>query len=183
MAQNQTEHPDDIVRLSEKFTPLILAHQDYLHSFILSLVPNFSDADDIFQETLFIMCRKFDEFEPGSNFLAWSLNIARKNVMNFRRKQKKQQTNFCPETLQKLIERTSQLKNRHVENRMQALEKCIEKLNKKDRELMKLRYSLGLKTELISQKINRSSESIYHSFSRIIKNVRSCIVRSLSVSE
>ena len=53
------------------FCELLTLHQGQLHGYILALVGNRADADDLFQSTSMVLWRKFDTFQPGSSFLAW----------------------------------------------------------------------------------------------------------------
>ncbi|HRS72819.1 MAG TPA: hypothetical protein P5175_13345, partial [Anaerohalosphaeraceae bacterium] len=45
-----------------EFVSLLTAQQTRIYAYILSLVPNFSDADDILQDTTKIMWERFDDF-------------------------------------------------------------------------------------------------------------------------
>jgi RNA polymerase sigma-70 factor (ECF subfamily) len=52
---------------------LFVKHQSRIKAFILSLQPDFSEADDILQEVFLVVTRKAIEFKEGSNFMAWVL--------------------------------------------------------------------------------------------------------------
>src|SRR5262245_8265994 len=71
----------------EQFLQLFLANERRIYAFILALVPVWSDADDLLQETSAVLWRKLDEFQPGSDFVAWALKIARFEVLNYRKRQ------------------------------------------------------------------------------------------------
>jgi RNA polymerase sigma-70 factor, ECF subfamily len=73
----------------ERYLGLLLAHQRRIFAYVLALVPHWSDAEDVVQETSAVLWRKFDEFTPGTDFNAWALSIARYQVMNFRKKQRR----------------------------------------------------------------------------------------------
>src|SRR5215469_17156992 len=51
---------------------LFVKHQLGLRAFILSLEPNFTDAEDLLQEVFLVVTRKAAEFEEGTNFFAWA---------------------------------------------------------------------------------------------------------------
>ena len=70
----------DAAALSEKtmrVQQLFVKHQLALRAFILSLEPNFTDAEDLLQEVFLVITRKANEFEEGTNFFAWGCTIAR----------------------------------------------------------------------------------------------------------
>ncbi len=60
---------------------LFVRHQTRIKGFIVSLLGDFAAADDVVQETFLIVQQKSDEFSPGSNFIAWTFQIARFQVM------------------------------------------------------------------------------------------------------
>ena len=80
------QNPDADVATEEAFMRLFLQSERRILGFILSLVPNLSDAEDLLQETCSIMWNKFEQFENGTDFVAWGISIARYRVLTFRRK-------------------------------------------------------------------------------------------------
>ncbi|NLK41754.1 MAG: RNA polymerase subunit sigma-70, partial [Planctomycetes bacterium] len=51
-----------------EFVQLFLMSQRRIYGYVMTLVPNVSDADDIVQETASVMWTKFGEYEPGTDF-------------------------------------------------------------------------------------------------------------------
>ena len=76
----------------EEFTRLVRLHTSQVLAYIDSLLLNRSDAEDLFQETCLVLWQKFDEFGPGTNFLAWALRVADYKVMNFQTMQSRRVT-------------------------------------------------------------------------------------------
>src|SRR5207249_11545384 len=60
---------------SKIFLPLFLQNQRRLYAYILTLLPNRADADDVLQEASLVMWDKFDERAPPSDFTAWGCRI------------------------------------------------------------------------------------------------------------
>lgn len=71
---------------TERFLKLFVPNQNRIYAFILSLVANRSDADDIMQETTVVMWRKFHKFTLGSNFASWGVRIAHYTILDFRKR-------------------------------------------------------------------------------------------------
>jgi len=63
--------------ISFEFSQKLVGMQRNLYGFILSLVANRSDAEDVLQETNLILCQKSKEYNPQGNFRSWAFNIAR----------------------------------------------------------------------------------------------------------
>jgi RNA polymerase sigma-70 factor, ECF subfamily len=57
------------------FMPLFTRHGRQLYAYFLTLMGNDPGADDVFQETSTLMWEKFEQFEPGTNFVAWGCRI------------------------------------------------------------------------------------------------------------
>ncbi|MCX7009597.1 MAG: hypothetical protein NTY53_20530 [Kiritimatiellaeota bacterium] len=65
---------------------LMTQHQRHIFSYIYTLIPNQHDAADILQETSLVICEKFHEFQPGTDFVAWACQIAWWRVRAVRKK-------------------------------------------------------------------------------------------------
>ena len=76
---------------SKKFVSLLVPNQRRIQAFILMLVPNISDADDIYQETLTEMWNKFSTFQEGTDFVAWAITIVQFHLKQYNQRSIK----FC----------------------------------------------------------------------------------------
>src|SRR5215471_5965821 len=80
--------------LSEKtmrIQQLFVKHQLGLRAFILSLEPNFTDAEDLLQEVFLVITRKANDFQEGTNFFAWACTIARYKLLESIRRRARSQ--------------------------------------------------------------------------------------------
>ena len=64
--------PKDV---QERFVRDLINCQPALHAYILSLLPNRNDANDVLQDVNLVMWRRSDEFTEGTNFVAWAYKI------------------------------------------------------------------------------------------------------------
>src|SRR6202040_3274100 len=65
------------------FLRLFLENERRLYAYILTLLANHADADDVLQEASLVMWDKFDEQHPPDHFLAWACRIAYFKVLDF----------------------------------------------------------------------------------------------------
>jgi RNA polymerase sigma-70 factor (ECF subfamily) len=158
-----------------EFLRLIMANQKPIYAFILSMLPNRDDAEDIFQETVLVMWSKFDSFEQGTTVAKYKiLQAHRRNARrNFRLSQVAMQS----------VQNQSDHFIQHIERRMKALRKCVRKLNGRDYELIQMRYEHELSIKTIAERLNRSVQSIYKRMARINDSLIRCIRRTLSMEE
>ncbi|MFZ5830814.1 MAG: sigma factor, partial [Planctomycetota bacterium] len=54
----------------------ISRHQSRLRAFVRCLVVRSSDVEDILQDVNAVLWEKADEFQPGTDFWAWAIQIA-----------------------------------------------------------------------------------------------------------
>ncbi|WP_145282237.1 sigma factor [Pirellulimonas nuda] len=61
---------------SAAFVTLLAASERQLAGFVLALLPNFADADEVLQETKLRLWEQFDGYDPSQSFDAWARSVA-----------------------------------------------------------------------------------------------------------
>ncbi len=146
-------------------------------AYILSLVPNETDAEDLMQETTMVMWRKFKQFEMGTDFVAWGMAIARYEVLDARKRQKSMMF-FDDEVLQAL-EADSLYMIKQSDSSLDILKACLDKLCKNDQQLIYLRYFEDHSIKNISSRTGRNLKTVYRTIARIHDNLLECLRRQL----
>jgi RNA polymerase sigma-70 factor (ECF subfamily) len=159
-----------------------MANQRRIFGFILTLVPSRTCAEDLMQDTIMIMWRKFSDFKKGGNFAAWGITIARYNILKFRREKKNTCIKFSSEAFEELTQRTAVMTTK-LDERFKALEGCLGKLNEHDGSLIQMRYSRNLSIKEIAQKVGRPVQGMYKAMARIHNVLQECINRTLAAWE
>ncbi len=67
----------------------LIQFQSMLYSFAYKLTGDFTDAQDLYQETAVKVLKNADKFRQGTNFKAWSSTIMRNIFINNYRKKKR----------------------------------------------------------------------------------------------
>ena len=76
-----------------------------LKSYILTLVPNLADAEQIAQETSLRLWEQFDRYDPSlGDFSAWARTIAHFQVMTYRKKLSRERIVFSSALIDALAE-------------------------------------------------------------------------------
>ena len=170
--------PEGQSEKTKLFFRLFVAHSNAIYRYILMLLPNVDDAEDIFQETAAVMLENFSKFTPGSNFIAWGVSIAHNKIVDFRRRRRKTRILFEDD----LFERFAQSANKTSdakEDYLQALRSCLAKLKSADRMLVALKYEKGITTKKVAEMTGRSLQGIYKTMARIHYLLQYCIRRKL----
>jgi len=163
----------------EHFIRLLMANQNSIYAFILAIVHNSTDADDIMQETTTTIWRKFEEFESGTDFAAWALTIARYRTLQYLKKHRDDRVRFSSGLLKRIQERMPE-KLEGIGERKRALKKCLAKLSEDDRRLVVMRYHNKLAIKKVATLIGVSTHIMYRTMARIHKSLRFCIRRTLA---
>ena len=161
-----------------EFLRLYVANQKRIQSFILTLVPNWSDADDIMQEVTSMMWSKFNDFELGTNFVAWGIKIARYKILEFRKRFGRGRVHFSDDLLEAVEGSVVEL-GEQMDRRIDALQKCRKKLNSKDRELLRMRYEQDVNISDMAKRIDRSERGMYRDMARIHGVLERCVKRTV----
>ena len=176
-------HEDSFyMQRGQEFVRLYVAHERCLYGFIFALVNDWSATEDILQETAQIMWSKFDDFQSGTNFAAWSLRIARYQVMDYRKRCRRTGI-FDAQLVEDLAQQTQDYVLREATKRHEALKRCLEKLTKRDRHLVELRYQLDTTVKDIAARLGWHTKSVYRSLQRIRTNLFRCVQRTVALGD
>ena len=170
-----TDRTEEYVRLQSRYQPRVF-------SFILTLVPHWADAEEILQETNVVLWRKFDTFNPGSNYLGWAKRVAYLEVLKYRRRNKKKLLLFSDEVLEKIADDEAEMAE-GLQIQRQSLMQCIRKLPDKDRNLIQVRYAEDATVKHVADQLGRSTDAIYKSLRRVRHALLNCVQRLTSAED
>jgi len=161
------------------FFKLFMTNQKSFYAFILACVHNYTDADDLLQETAAVMWKKFDQFERGTDFLAWGLSIARLRIMKYFNDKTRSKEIFSHDLVSNIAGIVSGRIN-EMDLRLEAYRICSKKLRPADKNLLDLKYSKGMTTKAISEYLGRPIHGLYKAMARIHKTLLECIERVIA---
>ncbi len=171
-------HPD----LHRALVPLLMRHERQIFAYIYTLVPNRHDAEDILQETSLTIYDKFQEFEQGTDFLAWAMRIAWWKVRAARQKYARSKVVFNDEVME-AVAHTAEMMVEETSQMQVALGQCLQKLNERDRRMILMRYERGSGVERAAMASGRSLQAAYKSIMRIKQVLHDCVINNVSKEE
>lgn len=179
---DDADRQDDKSRLDEHFLRLLMGNQDRIFTYILSMVHNMSDADDVMQDVVTVMWRKFGDYQEGTSFLAWGITIARYLALKFFEKNRRSRIPFSDELAEKIASvTTSKLESYH--ERLETLEGCIKKLSPENQQLIKKRYHGKIPTKAIAAEQGILPHKMYRVMAKIHQMLHDCVQRTLSAGK
>jgi len=168
----------------EEFIRLITAHQTAVLTYIRSMMPGYPDAWDIVQQTNVTLWKKKDTFKIGTNFKAWAFSVARFEVLNQRRRLRRDGWLVFDEDIAERFAEEVDVENAEDAAALErALEHCVGSLRSQDRELLRKRYSEGVTLQDYAQTLDRSAGTLKARLFKIRGMLRKCIDKQLSNSE
>lgn len=163
----------------ERFTRLLARCQRRIFVYAMSLLHDPNDAEDVLQETNLVLWKKFNEYERGTDFARWACRVAYYEVLKVRRKNGRSARLFS----NRFIETLAAGCERNMcewDDRQEALQRCVGKLNDCDRELVRSRYEPGATTRSVAETSQRSVQGTRKSLLRIRNALFVCVRRALS---
>jgi len=169
---------------TETFVRLFMDSQDAVYAYILSLVPQASDAQDVLQETAVALWSKKDEYNAEEPFVPWAIRFAYFQVLSFRASHRRQTSRvlFSDEVVSALADEH----DRHrpvIESRREALAECMEKMAPAGRQLLRQRYEGEGTMKEIAARASMKVGTLYKRLERLRQQLLDCINRTLAAQK
>jgi RNA polymerase sigma-70 factor (ECF subfamily) len=163
-----------------EFLKLFVRHQQEIYAYILTLVPHVHDADDLFQDGMTVMWKKFGQFQPGMNFAAWGIQIMRFQILDYRRNLARSKRVLMENKLfEALMDHRPTIQS-EVAARIEALRKCQSLLDNRSKRIIKMRYERNVSVEKIASYLKLSRRHVYHILGQISSVLLRCMRRTLA---
>ena len=168
------ENIPDTSEPTPEFVQRLMASQSAMYAFIVSLLGGANDADDVLQETNMKLCRRCSQYDREQPFLRWAYSFARFEVMAYRKSKQRSRLVLDDELLANIageLEKSAE----DADYRLKMLERCIERLNPRQRELISARYGRGEAVRDIAERLSRPENALAALFYRLRKILADCV--------
>src|SRR5262245_20135001 len=119
---------------------LLMRHRTALYAYIFASLRNHADAEDVLQNVSLAVVESCNQLADDAGFLPWSLEIARRRILQHRRRGDREHV-VDPELLLQLAEAAGRVEQSLPAAAHQtALRTCLEGLPGESRRLIVLRY-------------------------------------------
>ncbi len=136
------------------FEEQLVACQEQIRRYILSLVRDQHEAEELLQRTNLVLWRKRGGFEAGTSFTSWSFSVAKFEVFNRLRQLRRDRRIF----LHQLREAPAPEEATDTEagESLAALRECVKRLPLRDQELISMRYGSDCTLADYARRLRRS---------------------------
>jgi len=160
-----------------EFLKLFLKENRRIFAYILTMIPNHVDAEDVLQETASVLWSKFSDFEPRTSFYAWARQIAKYKVSEYY-KHKRPLVFMGPDVLER-IEGVGDPILGSLDERMTALRGCLSKLEPRDAKLVHTRFFQQVTLKDLAAQTDQSVHTLYKRMVHIYTVLQVCIKKTL----
>jgi RNA polymerase sigma-70 factor (ECF subfamily) len=163
----------------DRFVELSVPNQNRVYRFILTLIPNRADAEELFQQTNLTMWKNWDRFDPERDFVRWACGIAHNHVRNFVRKKQNQQVRLNEQVISQLAQLRLE-KEDVLEQQRLALADCLKRLPARQRRLVERCYSDEETIKSVAESDGRSVHVVYKILRRMREILHDCVTRTVA---
>jgi RNA polymerase sigma-70 factor, ECF subfamily len=153
-----------------------------IRAYVYALAHDRQVAEDVFQSTALVLWRKFDQFDPESDFLAWAFRVAHYEVRGYLRTARRDRLRFNEHVLQTLADEGSE-RYVHRSDRCEALRQCLRKLSTRDRQLVEQSYDGKGTVKDLAERMGRAVQTLYNKLSHIRRQLFECVEKRLAETE
>lgn len=150
-----------------------------LVAYARAVLGNYTAAEDVVQEALLVVMKKFDQFQEGTSMLAWCRAIVRLEVLRVKQQRQRERTlveRLLDDAIDAAFDEFQRAQRRDdAESRREALERCLERVPQRGRRVLKARFVDELSYQQIGERVGMTLEAVRKALFRIKKQVRSCV--------
>ena len=158
----------------ESFVREFAHYEPDIRRFIRSLLPTWTDTDDVLQQTAVVIWRKYGQYDPDTNFMKWACVIARFEALAYRRKMARDRLVFREDVLELMAdEGIEELDARQHEH--DALESCLAAMPEKQRQFLTLAYTPGVKVKELAEEAGSTAAAFYMRLRRLRRQLLQCV--------
>ncbi|MFQ5473791.1 MAG: sigma factor, partial [Dehalococcoidia bacterium] len=112
-----------------------LRHRVELVAYARAVLGNYTAAEDVVQEAMLVVVKKFDQFQEGTSMLAWCRSIVRLEVLRMKQRRRRERT-LAERLLDDAVDAAfeeSQVFQQHDESETwrTALERCLARISER----------------------------------------------------
>jgi len=156
-----------------------LPTETLLKAYLLSATGDMHATDDLLQEVSSVLWEKFGQYDERRPFRAWALGIARLEVLKWRQRLARSREVLSPETLTALADTAGDHAG-EIDERIADLRRCLEGLQEKTRQVLRLRYWEALSIRQIAERLDKSVAAVGMILHRARRGLRDCVEGKLA---
>ena len=162
------------------FVKHLLAYRSVHEAMVLALVGDPHVAEDLYQQAALIMTRKKNAVPDDGRFLPWSRKVIINVVREHRRQKARQRVSLLDErSLEHIAGALERLDEAFLEERRDALRRCLDKMKAPQRKLLHARYEENRSIRDLASESSRSRGAVETMLYRLRRILTACVEQKL----
>ena len=151
--------------------------QPVVSAFITSIVRDFTDRDDVLQNTAVAVLESCSRYNSDRPFLAWALGVAQNQIRLYLRRCSRDRL-LLDEGLGEFVAASFQrVSSAEHLRQLEYLRECLAGLEDRERQLFELRYAQDLKPAAMGLILEMHPNTVSKALQRIRDQLRECLQR------
>ncbi len=150
----------------------------YIFRYIVTLVPDRGDADDVFQETCLSVLQSWQDYDSTRPMVPWVRGIAQNVVRNFYKRRRRRGTFLSEDTIA-AVSVTQHRLSAQIDRRLQELPDCLQKLTAEQRALLERCYGQRGSIKATAEAKQLDPNVLYKQLERIRRTLFECLEQSV----
>lgn len=146
------------------------------------IVRDTQSAEDIFQNVALKAISKQVSFEIEGGLLSWAFITARHEAIDWLRR-RKYEASMDASVLELLEQDWLTDARQESDSRSEALQKCLQSMPEKSRQLLRLRYFEGHACQEVADRLGAGLNAVYKRLSRLHQSLKNCIELRLNATD
>ena len=151
--------------------------QAKMRIYLAKLLANSPSTDDVLQECNKVLWVKRSDWKPGTIFLKWAYRVCFFQVKAYFRNQSREKLVFNDELLDLLG--SEEPDNSAPKEREEAMNKCLDKIDSKERSLLLERYQGEMSVEQLAKREGLQPNTLSQKLLRLRHQLQVCIQANL----
>jgi RNA polymerase sigma-70 factor (ECF subfamily) len=164
------------------FSDLLAESRSRVFGYIYAMLHNMSDAEDVYQQTTVLLWQKFAEYEPGTEFTSWAMQVAYFNIKNHQRSLGRSRVFFSDAVMEKVASSYLTGPAAEADDRTEALIGCLRELSEDHQLLLRARYAEGESMKQLAAKENKTEAAVSMVLTRLRRSLMKCIETKVSAA-
>jgi RNA polymerase sigma-70 factor (ECF subfamily) len=166
----------------DDFLRLLLKSEREIMRYIMAIVPQAGDAQDVFQDTAVALSKQIDKYDPSKPFTPWACGFAANKAKEHLKRAGRWNGFLNEDIASMLLARREELAP-ELDQRIVPLRDCLGELTKNNRRLIEKYYFDQASVEEVAEEVGRSVAATYKSLQRIRAGLMECINGKLASPE
>lgn len=152
--------------------------QSAISAYITANVIDMHHVEDLVQEVAQVCAEKFSTFDRDRSFVSWALGIARHRLLKYYRTRSRDRLVLSEPALERLEAALVRVEH-EAEDRRDAVRRCLQRIEGRRRQVLELRYGVGVKVADIAAQLDMSPSGVSVMLHKVRAALFSCIRREL----